>query len=103
MSDYGEQEHADTAAPDAPDFSNATEVCRWFGSEIMRLVSAAKREKALSRLRALGSALDTWQKLYRLSVDTSELEQLRAELDELRAIIEDERRAGPVGVIRKQS
>ena len=77
-----------------PDFENPSSVITWYGREIVRLLSAARREKSLVRLRALNSAIDSWSKAYRLASETSELEGLKSELEELRQIVEAERR-GP--------
>ena len=79
---------------DTPDFENPSSVVQWYGERIVSYLAMMKREKAASRLRALNSAIDSWSKAYRLASDTSELEQLKSELDELRQIIEAERQ-GP--------
>jgi hypothetical protein len=74
-----------------PNFQNPSDVCRWHGEMILQYLDRASREKALSRLRALNNALDTWSKLYRLSSDTQELTELKNQLDELRRRIDGER------------
>ena len=83
-----------------PDFTDPTAVVVWFGREIVRLLASARREKSLVRLRALNSSIDSWSRAFRLASDTSELEKLKTELDELRDLFEAEHRTGPVGVTR---
>jgi hypothetical protein len=84
----------------APDFTDATAVTTWYGKQIIDLIHAARREKALSKLRAMGAALDTWSKLLRLSCDTSEIQTIKQELSELRRDLEAQR-SGPRGVVRQ--
>jgi hypothetical protein len=97
----GDRREDHLEAKDGPNWEDATAVMRWFGSEIVRLIKAAKREKALTRLRALSSAVDSWAKLRKLSLDSSEIEQIRAELESLKRELELEKRGGPQGVVRK--
>ena len=80
-----------------PNFENPTEVCRWHGEKTIELLEKAQREKSLTRLRALNGALDVWSKLYRLSSDTQELQDLKNQLDDLRQRIDGER-TGPRAV-----
>jgi hypothetical protein len=98
--EYEPQEQTDTQAIE-PDFTSASEVAVWFGRETIRLIHSARREKALSRLRALSSAVDSWSKLHRLASESEALDELRRELDDLKAQIQQERRDGPQGVIRQ--
>jgi hypothetical protein len=96
-----EQETTETQTETtAPDFSNATAVAAWFGQEIIRLIRSAKREKSLTRLRALSSAVDSWAKLHRLATDTDDLQTLKIQLAELREEVESQRRHGPTGVVQ---
>lgn len=86
----------------SPDFNDAASVTRWYGAQIIDTYSTmgrGQRVKAETRLRVLSTALDTWSKLYRLAGDTAELSALKAELAELRDIINAER-GGPRGVVR---
>ena len=76
---------------DKPDFSDPSSVVRWYGERIITYMKLARREKALTRLRALNSAIDSWSKAIRLAHDSSELEQLKQELQELRELVEAER------------
>ena len=87
---------------DEPDFKNPASVIRWHGRQTIELLSLMKREKAAARLRALNSAVDVWTKIYRLFSDTQELQNLKAEMEELRQLINEsvEKRDGPMGVIR---
>ena len=48
----------------------------------------SSREKTLTRLRAITAAFDTWQRLYRLNHDTEEMVKLRADIDEIRTMVE---------------
>ena len=81
-------------AADKPDFADPSSVIRWFGERIIHYLKLARREKSLTRLRALTSAVDAWAKASRLAHDSSEIESLKAELAELRSMIEAER-TGP--------
>lgn len=71
----------------APDFQNPTKVVRWHGQQIIRYLTLMRREKASSRLRLLNASIDSWSRAYRLSADSSELEELKRELEELREMI----------------
>jgi len=82
-----------------PDWQDASSVVPWFGQEIVRLVHLARRQPALTRLRALSQAVDTWSKLLRLSCDTAEIQQIKVELAELRHELEQQR-SGPRGVVK---
>ena len=79
---------------DQPDFENPSAVTRWYGSKIVTLLAKMSREKAAARLRALSGAVDSWSRIYKISAETSELQELREQLDELRTAIEAER-TGP--------
>lgn len=106
MSDT-QNDQTETEATEAPttgpDFDNPSSVTAWYGQVILetygKMVSA--RTKAETRLRVVGQALDSWQRLYKVAAETSELSDLRRELDELRAQIEAERRSGPTGVVKQ--
>jgi hypothetical protein len=100
---HGNQDDQNTdSEPGDPDFRNPTTVAVWYGRRMIELLRTARREPALRRLRSLGASLDTWAKLYRLSVDTAELQDLRKELEELRAMIEQDRdrKSGPQGIAK---
>lgn len=73
------------------DWTDATSVVSWYGSKIIQLISKATREKSLSKLRALSSAMDSWARLRRLADDSAEITNLRRELDQLREMIQSER------------
>jgi hypothetical protein len=63
----------------------------WLSSVILFTFRKSRKEKALSRLRAVSGAVDSWVKCYRLASDTTELSTLKAELEELRTMVEAER------------
>ena len=91
--------------PEGPNFTDATSVCRWYGGELLRVyqvMGRGQKAKAEVRLRLLGQSLDTWTRLFKLATDTSELTDLRRELDELRELVNAER-GGPRGVVRGQA
>ena len=85
---------------DTPDFADPSSVVAWHGKSIIKYLSLMKREKASSRLRLLNASIDSWSRASRLSADTSELENLKTELAELREMIEQERKAGPIGAVK---
>lgn len=75
-----------------PDWNDPASVCRWYGGELLaayETMGRGQRPPTRDRLRSLSQSLDTWQKLYRLASETSELSELRSELDALRAQVEN--------------
>ena len=76
-----------TESKEAPNFSDPSSVIKWHGKQIIRYLSLMRREKASSRLRLLNTSIDSWSRAFRLCADTSELEGLKRELDELREMV----------------
>jgi len=83
-----------------PDFSDAAQVTKWFGEKIIEYMHLARRKEALQRLKTLSSALDSWSRILKLANDSSELENLKTELADLRQMVEAERKTGPKAVVR---
>jgi hypothetical protein len=83
----------------APDFSDPSQVTKWFGEQILSLMHTARRSDSLQRLRALSGSMSSFSSMLRLAHDSSEIEDLKSELGELRAMIEGERK-GPQRVAR---
>ena len=77
-----------------PNFADPSSVVQWHGERIIFYLRLMRREKASSRLRLLNSSIDSWSRASRLAHDSSEIETLKTELQELRTMIETER-AGP--------
>ena len=75
-----------------PDFSDPSSVVSWYGAQIIHFLGLMKKEKAASRLRILNSSIDSWARAFRLSADTSELSELKNQLDELKATIQAQQR-----------
>ena len=80
----------------AEPFSDPGDALQWFSKVIILSYKKSSRAESLSRLRAVSSAIDSWCKTYRLSSDTSDLEKLKGQLEELRHRIDDDaRNRGP--------
>lgn len=88
------------AQADVPDFSDPSSVVEWHGKSIIKYLSLMKREKASSRLRLLNASIDSWSRASRLAHDSSEIESLKSDLAELRELVEQERKQGPIGVTK---
>ncbi len=86
---------------DTPDFSNPSDVVVWHGRQVIYLLGLMRREKAAARLRCLNSAIDAWSKCIRLAIDSSELEAVKKDLLALRQQIENDRKSGPTGLVKK--
>ena len=85
---------------ETPNFGDPSAVVQWYGNQILALMHIARRESALKRLRALSGALDSWSKMLRLANDSSELQTLKDELQELRQMVESERKTGVRGLVK---
>ena len=87
------------AQADVPDFADPSSVVQWHGRNIIHYLSLMRREKASLRLRLLNASIDSWARASRLAHDSSEIEALRADLQQLREIVERER-TGPRGIAK---
>jgi len=83
------------------DWTNPTRVVRWYGRRIQLLLSDMANEKPGTRLRALNEAIKAWSSASRLAHDSSEIEALKADLEELKEAIAAQRKTGPTGVVTK--
>lgn len=62
---------------------------------MMQMQSGKGAPTSRTRIRALASSLDTWQKLYKLDMDTDELRKLQEDIEELKRSL----KTGPAGVV----
>ena len=83
----------------APDFSDPSQVVQWFGGQILHLMHVSRRSDSLQRLRALSGSMSAFSSMLRLAHDSSELENLKAELADLRTMVEGERK-GPQRIVK---
>ena len=86
-----ELEKQAAAEPDSNvNWMNPTDVTVWYGNMVIHFLRLMRKAKAGQRLRALNSAVDSWQKAYKLASDSTELEELKQRLDQLQSQLDRE-------------
>jgi len=79
---------------EAPNWSDPSSVVNFHGAKIIHLLNLMRRETAASRLRLLNSSIDSWSRASRLANDSSELDQLKADIEALKTAIEHDSKVG---------